>query len=195
MSKKVMFSWLAQPYILYTSKGVQKTSILFAIFDKIEVAWYVYNENSREFDIAELHDLDSKSYDLSYSRFAGKISFGQGFVPKNVTRVGEFANGFIKVGTYTDALARLSLHRINGDHIQIFMNLYLKTGPQLIAFAPLESKNPMDLPANHEWGRVFLLKVEKIPSKFGSYLLDSSKIRDLNSVMRPRLFHPKPHAK
>lgn len=59
MSKKVMFSWLAQPYILYTSKGVQKTSILFAIFDKIEVAWYVYNENSREFDIAELHDLDS----------------------------------------------------------------------------------------------------------------------------------------
>lgn len=193
---KKMFSWLAQPYIYYTSKGIQKTSILFAIFDKVEVAWYMYDENSREFNIAEMYDLENNDNDISYSRFAGKINSGHGFVPKKVTRAGEFANGLIKPGPITSASARLSLHRIGGDHIQIYMNLYLKTGPQLIEFLPLKSENPMDLPANHEWGRVSLLEVEKRQlSGFGSVILDPSKIRDLSSTMRLRLYHPKLHAK
>lgn len=188
MSKKIMFSWLAQPYIFDAGNGIQKTDILFAISDKAEVAWYIYKETSSEFAFAELED------EAFYYRFAGKNSSGQGFVPKNVTWVTEFANGFIKETNGNAALARLSLHRIGGDRIQIFMNLYLKTGPQLIQFTLLESKNPMDLPANHEWGQVSLLKAEKKPSQFGSYLLDPIKIRNFG-VMRPRLFHPKPHAR
>jgi hypothetical protein len=160
MSKK-MFSWLAQPYIFYTSKGIQKTNILFAIFDKVEVAWYIYEESSKEFNDAEMADLSIHNIDTTYSGFAGKISFGASFVPKNVSRVGEFANGSLSTRSVNATLARFSLHRMSGDHIQIFMNLYLKTGPKLIQFAPLKSENPMDLPANHEWGRVSLLKAEK----------------------------------
>lgn len=192
MSKKLMSSWLVEPYIFYTSKGIQKTNILFAIFDDVEVAWYLYDENSAEYNNAEAQDVSNNSNDYakqSYSRFAGKTSAGQGFWPKKVTRVGEFANGDLNQGA--KALARFSLHRINDKRIKIYMNIYLKTGPQLVEFAPAESENPMDLPANYEWGQVSLLKVEKITSRF--YSSSKNRIRDLGIPLR--LYHPKPHAK
>ena len=63
MSKTTMFSLFTQPHIFYTSKGVQKTNFLFAIFDKVEVAWYIYDENSEEFRLAEEADLLRDNFD------------------------------------------------------------------------------------------------------------------------------------
>ncbi|HMQ13495.1 MAG TPA: hypothetical protein PKD21_08615 [Candidatus Competibacter phosphatis] len=142
MSKTTMFSLFTQPHIFYTSKGVQKTNFLFAIFDKVEVAWYIYDENSEEFRLAEEADLLRDNFDTTDSRFAGEISFGQGFVPKNVARDSEFSSGLIQRGRGpTAALARFSLHR-TGNHIKIYMNVYLKTGPQLIELRLLNQKIP-----------------------------------------------------
>jgi len=57
MLKNLMFGWLAQPYIFYAIHGIQKANALFAIFDNVEAAWYIYGENSLEFARAELNGI------------------------------------------------------------------------------------------------------------------------------------------
>jgi hypothetical protein len=153
---KLLYLTCHQGIVHHTSGVGRSTSILFSIDDRKRLAWYLFNELSRDFNVEEMEDLEDNKPHAAYSVFGQPTKAGY-FHPRNDLEVDQFANGDY-LGT-KQVRAHTSTEFLK-NRIYIGMTLFLKSGPENLTL-DFQSKKPALHVRHHEQGRVHLLKVEK----------------------------------